>query len=118
QIPPSPVVYHPIAVDGIKLEGHQLVAVEVGHSDTDDTTVLHVPSIGLVVAGDVAYNGVHQYLLESSYGGVEAWLAALDKVAALKPTAVVAGHKNKDLPDDPAILDPTRGSRLDALRAL
>ncbi len=108
QIPPSPVVYQPIPVDGIKLEGHQLLAVEVGHTDTDDTTVLHVPSIGLVVAGDVAYNGVHQYLLESSHGGVEAWLAALDKVAALQPSAVVAGHKNKDLPDNPAILEQTR----------
>jgi glyoxylase-like metal-dependent hydrolase (beta-lactamase superfamily II) len=116
QIPPSPVVYQPIPVDGIKLEGHQLLAVEVGHTDTDDTTVLHVPSIGLVVAGDVAYNGVHQYLLESSHGGVEAWLAALDKVAALQPRAVVAGHKNKDLPDDPAIISDTRDYLLNARR--
>jgi hypothetical protein len=112
------VVYQPIPVDGIKLEGHQLLAVEVGHTDTDDTTVLHVPSIGLVVAGDVAYNGVHQYLLESSHGGVEAWLAALDEVAALRPRAVVAGHKNKDLPDDPAILDQTREYLLNARRLL
>jgi glyoxylase-like metal-dependent hydrolase (beta-lactamase superfamily II) len=118
QIPPSPVVYYPVPADGIKLEVHHLLAVEVGHTDTDDTTVLHVPSIGLVVAGDVAYNGVHQYLLESSHGGVEAWLAALDKVAALKPTAVVAGHKNKDLPDDPAILDQTRDYLLNASRLL
>ena len=118
QIPPSPVNYQPIPVDGIKLEGHQLLAVEVGHTDTDDTTVLHVPSIGLVVAGDVAYNGVHQYLLESSHGGVEAWLAALDKVAALQPRAVVAGHKNKDLPDDPAIIEQTRDYLLNARRLL
>jgi len=117
-IPPSPVVYQPIPVDGIKLEGEQLLAVEVGHTDTDDTTVLHVPSIGLVVAGDVAYNGVHQYLLESGHGGVEAWLAALDKVTALQPRAVVAGHKNKDLPDDPAILERTREYLLNARRLL
>ena len=114
RFPPAPWTIEPIPVDGIKLEGHQLLAVEVGHTDTDDTTVLHVPSIGLVVAGDVAYNGVHQYLLESAHGGVEAWLAALDKVAALQPRAVVAGHKNKDLPDDPAILDAD--SRLPAER--
>jgi glyoxylase-like metal-dependent hydrolase (beta-lactamase superfamily II) len=118
QIPPSPVVYQSIPVDGIKLEGRQLLAVEVGHTDTDDTTVLHVPSTGLVVAGDVAYNGVHQYLLESSHGGVEAWLAALDKVAALQPSAVVAGHKNKDLPDDPAIIEQTRDYLLNARRLL
>jgi glyoxylase-like metal-dependent hydrolase (beta-lactamase superfamily II) len=117
-IPPSPVVYQPIPVDGIKLEGHQLLAVEVGHTDTDDTTVLHVPSIGLVVAGDVAYNGVHQYLLESAHGGVEAWLAALDEVAALQPRAVVAGHKNTDLPDDPAIIEQTRDYLLNARRLL
>jgi hypothetical protein len=28
--------------------------------------------------------------------------------AELEPRSVVAGHKNKDLPDDPAILDQTR----------
>jgi glyoxylase-like metal-dependent hydrolase (beta-lactamase superfamily II) len=118
QIPPSPVVYRRIPVDGIELEGHRLLAVEVGHTDTDDTTVLHVPSIGLVVAGDVAYNGVHQYLLESAHGGVESWLAALDKVESLQPRAVVAGHKNKDLPDDPAIIGQTRDYLLNARRLL
>ena len=83
-----------------------------------DATGLHVPTIGLVVAGDVAYNGVHLYLLESARGGIEAWLTAIDKVAALRPRAVVAGHKNKDLPDDPAILDQTRLYLLDAQRLL
>ncbi|MGB8407826.1 MAG: MBL fold metallo-hydrolase [Mycobacterium sp.] len=114
QIPPSPVVYHQIPADGFELEGHPLRAVEVGHTDTDDTTVLHVPSIGLVVAGDVAYNGVHQYLLESAHGGLESWLTALDTVAALNPEAVVAGHKNKNLPDDPAVIEQTRQYLLDA----
>ncbi|GAS86619.1 MBL fold metallo-hydrolase [Mycolicibacterium brisbanense] len=118
QIPPSPVVYQLIPEDGLVLDGERLVAVEVGHTDTDDTTVLHVPSIGLVVAGDVAYNGVHQYLLESADGGIKSWLQALNKVAALQPRAVVAGHKNKDLPDDPAILTETRDYLLDAQRLL
>jgi glyoxylase-like metal-dependent hydrolase (beta-lactamase superfamily II) len=117
-IPSSPVNYRTVPVDGIELEGHRLIAVEVGHTDTDDTTVLHVPSIGLVVAGDVAYNGVHQYLLESAHGGVDAWLVALDKVVALQPSAVVAGHKNKDLPDDPAIIEQTRAYLLNAQRLL
>jgi len=42
----------------IDLEGHDLVVVPLGHTDIDYTTCLHVPSIGLVVAGDAAYNGV------------------------------------------------------------
>jgi glyoxylase-like metal-dependent hydrolase (beta-lactamase superfamily II) len=117
-IPDSPVVFEPIPAEGFKLEGHRCEAVEVGHTDTDDTTVLHVPSIGLVVAGDVAYNGVHQYLLESRDGGIQAWLAAIDIVEALRPRAVVAGHKNRELPDDPAILDQTRQYLVDAQRLL
>jgi len=38
----------------IQLEGHELVAVELGHTDTDHTTCLNVPSVGLVVTGDAA----------------------------------------------------------------
>jgi glyoxylase-like metal-dependent hydrolase (beta-lactamase superfamily II) len=65
----------------------------VGHTDTDGTTVLHVPDMGLVIAGDAAYNGVHQYLAESDSQGRQDWLAALDVIEALDPRAVVAGHK-------------------------
>jgi glyoxylase-like metal-dependent hydrolase (beta-lactamase superfamily II) len=117
-IPDSPVVFEPVPTEGFMLEGRRCDAVEVGHTDTDDTTVLHVPSIGLVVAGDVAYNGVHQYLLESHDDGIRAWLAAIDIVEALRPGAVVAGHKNRDLPDDPSILGQTRQYLLDAQRLL
>src|SRR6202040_979969 len=43
----------------INLEGQDLVSVPLGFTDTASTTCLHVPSIGLIVAGDAAYNGVH-----------------------------------------------------------
>jgi glyoxylase-like metal-dependent hydrolase (beta-lactamase superfamily II) len=118
QIPASPVVYEPFPAEGLLLEGNLLQAIAVGHSDTDDTAVLHVPSIGLVVAGDVAYNGVHQYILEGKNGGLEQWLKALDKVAALEPAAVVAGHKNKALPDDPAIIGQTQDYLRNVIRLL
>lgn len=114
----TPVLARPIPNGGFELEGNQFHAIEVGHTDTDDTTVLHVPSIGLVVAGDVAYNGVHLMLLEIGDTGLKSWLGALDRVTALHPAAVVADHKNKDLPDDPAILDQTRQYLLEAQRLL
>ena len=50
----------------INLEGQDLVSVPLGFTDTAGTTCLHVPSIGLVVAGDAAYNGVHLHLSELS----------------------------------------------------
>ncbi|MER7687456.1 hypothetical protein [Streptomyces sp. NPDC097610] len=67
-IPDSPVLAQPIPADGFQLERNLIQAVEVGHTDTDETSVLHVSSLGLMVAGDVAYNGVHQYILEGGNG--------------------------------------------------
>jgi len=59
------------------------------------TKPLHVPDMGLLVAGDVVYNGVHLYLTESDgIGGIDEWLAALDTAEALRPATVIAGHKD------------------------
>ena len=118
QIPETPVLAEPLPAQGFRLEGNPVEAVETGHTDTDKTSVLHVPSIGLVAAGDVAYNGVHQYILEGGGGGLREWLRALDRVAGLHPRAVVAGHKNKNRPDDPAIVGETRQYLQDVIRLL
>ena len=66
QIPDKLVIAEQLEGNVIDLEGHELVAVELGHTDTDHTTCLNIPSIGLVVAGDAAYNDVHLYLAESN----------------------------------------------------
>jgi glyoxylase-like metal-dependent hydrolase (beta-lactamase superfamily II) len=77
-----------------ELEGHLLQAVEVGHTDTSDTTVLWVPDLKLAVCGDVVYGDVHQYLVEANTREKRMeWIAALEKVKALGPETVVAGHK-------------------------
>jgi glyoxylase-like metal-dependent hydrolase (beta-lactamase superfamily II) len=108
QIPDSPVIATSPPNGVFELEGDELCVVEVGHTDTDNTTVLHVPSIGLVVAGDVVYNGCHLYLAESGDDGLQQWTRALDKVDALQPDRVVASHKNPALDDDPAAIGETR----------
>lgn len=92
----------------IDLEGHSLIPVELGHTDTDHTTCLHVPSIGLVVAGDAAYNDVHLYLAESNHDKRLEWISALDKIEALNPSAVVASHKRPTNDDRPEIIEQTR----------
>ena len=92
----------------IHLEGHELVIVELGHTDTDDTTCLNVPAIGLVVAGDAAYNDVHLYLAESNAQTRREWIAALDKIESLNPHAVVASYKRPENEDNPGIIEETR----------
>ncbi len=92
----------------IELEGHELVAVELGHTDTDYTTCLNVPSIGLVVAGDAAYNDVHLYLVESNVKSRQEWITALDKIESLNPHTVIASHKRPDNEDSLRIIEETR----------
>ena len=108
QIADQPVLAEELTDNVIGLEGHDLVVVPLGHTDTDDTTCLHVPSIGLVVAGDAAYNDVHLLLSESNAHPRREWIAALDTIAALHPRAVIAGHKRPGTDDDPRIIEETR----------
>ena len=108
QIPDRLAIAEELKGNVIDLEGHELVAVELGHTDTDYTTCLHVPSIGLVVAGDAAYNDVHLYLAESNAQTRREWIDALDKIEALNPRAVVASHKRPENEDDPRIIEQTR----------
>jgi glyoxylase-like metal-dependent hydrolase (beta-lactamase superfamily II) len=104
---------------GFNLDGVALVPVEVGHTDTDATTILHVPEMGLLVAGDVVYNGVHPYLTESGgVTGIDEWLTALDTAEDLNPATVIAGHKDPRAFDNPSQIQATRQYLTDARRLL
>jgi glyoxylase-like metal-dependent hydrolase (beta-lactamase superfamily II) len=108
-IPENIVLPEELEGDTLHLEGQELVVVDVGHTDTDDSTCLYVPSVGLVVAGDLAYNDVHQYFAESlTHQKRMEWIAALHKVEALKPKVVIAGHKREANSDGPNVIEETR----------
>ena len=92
----------------LELEGKQLISVPLGHTDTDSTTCLHVPSIGLAVCGDALYNDVHLHLGESNAEGRNEWIAALDRIESLKPVAAIAGHKRLGALDTPDNIEATR----------
>jgi glyoxylase-like metal-dependent hydrolase (beta-lactamase superfamily II) len=108
QIPERLAIAEVLTGNVITLEGYELVVVELGHTDTDYSTCLHVPSIGLVVAGDAAYNDVHLYLAESNPETRREWISALDKIEGLNARAVVASHKRPENDDDPRIIAETR----------
>jgi glyoxylase-like metal-dependent hydrolase (beta-lactamase superfamily II) len=101
ELPARPVLPQPLSSAEFELEGQVLRAVSVGQGDTEHSTVLHVPSLDLVVGGDVVYNGVHMMTAETDEKGRDAWIASLDTIAALNPKIVVAGHKSVGAPDLP-----------------
>ena len=94
QLPTGGVDVCVVNARGFELEGVRLLPIEVGHTDTDATTMLHVPQIGLLVAGDAVYNGVHLYLTESGgVTGIDEWLSALDTAECLSLKRLSPGTK-------------------------
>jgi glyoxylase-like metal-dependent hydrolase (beta-lactamase superfamily II) len=107
-VPPQPY-----ELDTFTLEGHELRIIEQGRTDSPDSTSLYVPSIDLVVAGDVVYNQCHMYVGDTTPESRKNWVAALDRLAALKPAIVVAGHKKPGAPDSPSAIQDTKRYLLD-----
>ena len=94
------VVPEPLAGTELRVDGEPLRAIEVGQGDIAPSTVLHVPALAAVVAGDVAYHGINPFLAASTPDEWPLWIASLDQIAALRPRVVVAGHKRPELADD------------------
>jgi glyoxylase-like metal-dependent hydrolase (beta-lactamase superfamily II) len=86
-VPPEPYEH-----DTFTLEGHELRIIEEGRTDSPDSKSLYVPSIGLIVAGDVVYNQCRIYVGDTTPESRMNWIAALDRLAALNPAMVVAGQ--------------------------
>ena len=108
QVPTKLVAPAPYEHDTFTLEGHELRIIEQGRTDSADTTSLYVPSIGLIVAGDVVYNECRIYVGDTTPESRKNWIAALDGLAALNPKIVVAGHKKPGAPDSPSAIQDTK----------
>src|SRR5271163_2275896 len=108
QVPTKLVPPQPHEQEIFTLEGHDLRIIEQGRTDSPDSTSLYVPSIGLVVAGDVVYNQCRVYVGDTTPESRKNWIAALDRLAALNPTMVVAGHKKTGAPDSPSTIQETK----------
>jgi glyoxylase-like metal-dependent hydrolase (beta-lactamase superfamily II) len=110
QIPLHPIVPGALDGDEIDLEGHELRIITVGQSDTAPSTIVHIPGLDAVIAGDVAYNGIHQWLAYTDHAKRMQWIASVEQVEALNPAIVVASHKRPDARDDDpaAILGGTK----------
>jgi glyoxylase-like metal-dependent hydrolase (beta-lactamase superfamily II) len=92
------------------LEGHPVLFRTIGAADGMLATIVYVPDEQLIVSGDIAYNNIHMWLVNSTAEARHAWLGSLDAIAALKPQTIITGHKDPDAPDDEAVrvLDQSR----------
>ncbi|KAK2003692.1 metallo-beta-lactamase superfamily protein [Colletotrichum falcatum] len=99
----------------IDLDGHLVKVHDVPHGDTHANSYLHVPDLGLVVAGDIVYNGdCHQWLGEAdTQEKRDGWMEALTQIEALKSGMIVAGHTFKPMsePDETVAMSMLRDTK-------
>jgi len=105
----------PLDGDTFDIDQHTIRFVSVGRSDTEPSSVVHVPDSRVVIAGDVAYNRMHMWLAGSTNQTRQGWLRALDVVESLGPARIITGHPDPGAPNDDAkrILDESRQYILD-----
>jgi glyoxylase-like metal-dependent hydrolase (beta-lactamase superfamily II) len=102
QLPDTPVVPAPLPGTSIPIGDQVATVVPVGTTDSELSTVVHVPALGLVVSGDVVYNQTHMWLRGSTPESRASWKGALDAVARLGADTIIAGHRHPQAIDDDA----------------
>lgn len=92
----------PTALEGnvFELEGHRFEVLGPMQGDHVHATAVWIPEIKALVAGDLLFNEMHLWFGESLKPARLEWARSVDRLAALQPAIVVAGHKRPGLPDD------------------
>lgn len=97
EVPVLPTAY---GEDTLEVDGESIEILSFGRGDTENVTVLHIPSLKAVIPGDIVYSGVHMYLREAPTPEDRmAWLETLETIAALEPEVIVPGHQSPDYAD-------------------
>ena len=100
EVPNAPIKPKALDGDAIDLEGNELSIIHLGQGDVHSSTVVWIPLLSTIVAGDVAYNGTHVWLAEDSPQQRLQWIENLERLAEMNPKAVIAGHKVPGANDD------------------
>ncbi|KAK4557118.1 hypothetical protein LTR86_006099 [Recurvomyces mirabilis] len=107
---PDNIPVKPLDDNKFVIDGHTLEAINVGHSDTDNTTFLYASALDLAVTGDIVYNDVHLWMAESATEAQrDAWVKSLDELEAFHPGVVIASHHRLGGVDGAFNIEATRG---------
>ncbi|WP_406432167.1 MBL fold metallo-hydrolase [Streptomyces sp. NBC_00631] len=78
------------------VDGSPVNIIEVKQADIHPTSIVHVPEIDVVVAGDSIYNEIYPMLALSTPDEWQDWLDTVKVVEDLRPRMIVAGHRRPD----------------------
>ncbi|MGW2540117.1 MBL fold metallo-hydrolase [Kitasatospora sp. NPDC001574] len=101
-IPDHPLVPAPLLPQPLMLDRQVIPVLLLGQGDCDGSTVVHVPSIRTVIAGDFVYNGTHVWTADTTPEQRTAWTRNLGRIADLGVERVIAGHRAPEQGDEAA----------------
>lgn len=116
--PRYPMIPSAFGDSSFELEGHRIEILGPMMGDAPNSTAVYVPSLGAVITGDIVFNQVHVYTAGHDKAQRAAWVASLDRLLALEPRTVVAGHTKENMPRTRASLQYTRDYLLRFERAI
>ncbi len=82
----------------IEFENSKIELLKDVQGDTDENTLLWIPGQRVLIAGDVLFNNMHVYTAETDSKARGKWLASINRVRELKPSAVIPGHSKVGAP--------------------
>jgi glyoxylase-like metal-dependent hydrolase (beta-lactamase superfamily II) len=106
--PARPTLPQPLSGSSLALEGHAIEIIGPVQGDVANNTMLWVPALQALIAGDTLYAGTHVWTASSDAAERRAWLKTLDRIEAMKPRVVVPGHLGAGAPLTLAAVAETR----------
>jgi glyoxylase-like metal-dependent hydrolase (beta-lactamase superfamily II) len=104
----KPVIPEPLKGKTLTVDGETLEVTGPVQGDDENNSYVWIPGSKTLIAGDIVYNGTHVWTAETRAPQRKAWIATLDKLEALQPSMVVAGHQKPDAKPDAAALAFTK----------
>ncbi|WP_395295183.1 MBL fold metallo-hydrolase [Kitasatospora hibisci] len=99
-IPDHPLVPAQLLPQPLMIDRQVVPVLLLGQGDCSGSTVVHVPGIRTVVAGDFVYNGTHVWTADTTPEQRTAWVHNLGRIADLGADRVIAGHRAPGQDDD------------------
>jgi len=108
EIPTAALLPEPLLDATIELEQTDIQVRGPRQGDSGDNALVWIPDHRVVVAGDIVFNRAFVSIAGTSTSDRLRWIDALDEIARLRPSKLIAGHKEPAAPDSVDALDYTR----------
>jgi glyoxylase-like metal-dependent hydrolase (beta-lactamase superfamily II) len=95
-----PVAIEKFDGDFIEFENSRIELLKDVQGDTDENTMLWIPTQRILITGDVLFNNMHLYTAETDSNARAKWLNSIKEIRELKPSVVIPGHSKIDAPLD------------------